>query len=265
MRTRIVGIDCATQDTKIGVSYGDFSDGHLAIVEAFACAKKKTAAEAISSWLRERSEPALLAIDAPLGWPQSLSRELVNHRAGEELRAEPNQMFRRATDRFIKQKTRKTPLDVGANRIARAAHAALGLLRDLRCELDDEIPLAWEWPPAPKVSVIEVYPPATLSAHGLPSSRYKSPPYEVRRNEMVRKLSDIAYIPFDVSRKLLASGAVLDAAVCLLAARDFLSGEAMPPADRAFAEIEGWIWVRQLGQGSVNGGKPQESAANSPD
>jgi predicted RNase H-like nuclease len=78
MRTRLVGIDCATQDTKVGVAYGDFSDGQLAVVEAFACTKEKTAAEAISNWLQELKGPVLLAIDAPLGWPQPLSRVLAN-------------------------------------------------------------------------------------------------------------------------------------------------------------------------------------------
>jgi hypothetical protein len=45
---------------------------------------------------------------------------------------------------------------------------------------------------------------------------------------MIRNLSDIAYIPFDLSRKLAASGDALDAAICLLGAKDVLSGEAMP-------------------------------------
>jgi RNase H-fold protein (predicted Holliday junction resolvase) len=257
MQTRLVGIDCATQDTKIGVAYGDFSDGQLAVLEAFACTKEKTAAEAISNWLQERREPVLLAIDAPLGWPQSLSRVLTNHRAGEELKAEANDMFRRATDHFVKQKTRKAPLEVGADRIARTAHAALCLLRDLRHELKAEIPLAWEWPLVSKVSAIEVYPAATLVAHSLRSTGYKKPLHEVKRNEIIRKLSDIAYIPFDISRKLLASGDALDAAICLLAAKDFLSGEAMRPTDQARAEAEGWIWVREIRRDSHKGKKAQ--------
>jgi hypothetical protein len=35
----------------------------------------------------------------------------------------------------------------------------------------------------------------------------------------------------------------LDAVVCLLAARDFLAGRAMPPSDQIIAEQEGWIWA----------------------
>jgi len=37
---------------------------------------------------------------------------------------------------------------------------------------------------------------------------------------------------------------VLDAAVCVLAAGDFLLGRAMAPENRSQAEREGWIWVR---------------------
>ena len=48
----------------------------------------------------------------------------------------------------------------------------------------------------------------------------------------------------DVLQTMEASADVLDAVVCLLAARDFFLGEAMPPIDRNLAEIEGWIWTR---------------------
>ena len=36
---------------------------------------------------------------------------------------------------------------------------------------------------------------------------------------------------------------LLDAAVCVLAAQDFLTGRAVPPPDRCLAECEGWIWT----------------------
>lgn len=48
----------------------------------------------------------------------------------------------------------------------------------------------------------------------------------------------------DVVKEMEKSADALDAVVCLLAARDFLVGEAMPPVDRNLAEIEGWIWTR---------------------
>jgi len=41
------------------------------------------------------------------------------------------------------------------------------------------------------------------------------------------------------------SADALDAAVCLLAARDFLMGEAMAPENESLARLEGWIWARR--------------------
>ena len=35
----------------------------------------------------------------------------------------------------------------------------------------------------------------------------------------------------------------IDAAVCTLAAADFLSGRAVPPLDHETALVEGWIWA----------------------
>ena len=52
-------------------------------------------------------------------------------------------MFWRTTDVFIQQKLKKTPLDLGADRIARTAYAALAVLGSLRAELGISIPLAW--------------------------------------------------------------------------------------------------------------------------
>src|SRR5204862_1418897 len=78
-----------------------------------------------------RSTSAVLAIDAPLGWPVALARTLFTHRAGERLSSPANDMFRCTTDSFIQRELSKTPLDVGADRIARTAHAALRFLEDL--------------------------------------------------------------------------------------------------------------------------------------
>ena len=243
---RLVGIDCATQDAKIGVAFGTFTNERLTVSEAFACTKEKGAANAISEWLQSGKQPALIAIDAPLGWPKILSRVLATHRAGEELKADAHDMFRRATDVFIKQKTGKTPLDVGADRIARTAHAALCLLRDIRSKLGlERIPLAWEWPPAELISTVEVYPAATLKVHGFRAGGYKKPNQTPERKEIISNLEELIELPPDLLQKLESSADVLDAVVCLLAARDFLTGKAMPPSDRNLAEIEGWIWVRE--------------------
>ncbi len=44
MHVRLVGIDCATQDAKIGVAFGNFRNKTLTVLEAFVCTKEKSAA-----------------------------------------------------------------------------------------------------------------------------------------------------------------------------------------------------------------------------
>jgi hypothetical protein len=78
---------------------------------------------------------------------------------------EPNELFRRATDDDIKLRLGKRPLDVGADRIARTAAAALKLLDRLRRETGRPIPLAWTPDEDPTWRAIEVYPVATRIAH----------------------------------------------------------------------------------------------------
>ena len=79
---------------------------------------------------------------------------------------------------------------------------------------------------------------------GSDSSGYKKRNQIPERKEIIECLQSIGEHPPDVLQKMETSADVLDAVVCLLAARDFLLGEAMPPIDRNLAEIEGWIWTR---------------------
>ncbi|TXL04706.1 hypothetical protein BMR07_11825 [Methylococcaceae bacterium CS1] len=118
------------QANKVGLAHGYLSDGKLIVDKLVKPAKNQSVAEIVSSWIVPGSTQ-LLAIDAPLGWPVSLGQELFNHVAGGILNTEANTLFRRDTDRFIKEKTGKLPLDVGADRIARTAHTALQLLNTI--------------------------------------------------------------------------------------------------------------------------------------
>jgi predicted nuclease with RNAse H fold len=242
MLHRVVGIDCATEDTKIGIALGWVTDGVLEIDRAHLCNKEQSAARTVAGWLKETPEPTLIAVDAPLGWPSALSRDLQIHRAGAALPTDANSLFRRETDRFVKRELGKTPLDVGADRIARTAHAALRLLSDLAAELGAPIPLVWAHTVTDGVGVIEVYPAATLVSHGIRASGYKRPNQTEERKEILRAIAEIAQLPGDLS-SFEASAGALDAAVCLIAALDFLLGHAIPPADQQLAEREGWIWV----------------------
>jgi hypothetical protein len=246
MRTRLIGVDCATDNARVGLARGWYEDDHLTVEDAFPSSKDEPAATQIARWLADEPPPrTLLALDAPLGRPAQLSQELTAHRAGQPINIDPNDMFRRATDRFIQRNVRKTPLSVGADRIARTAHAALRLLGNLRRISGACIPLAWEPNYSAYPAVIEVYPAATLMSHGFQASGYKAQAQTAEREAIIESFRTVATLPEDVST-LRDNADALDAAICLLAAADFLGGASMGPApeDRRLAEQEGWIWAR---------------------
>lgn len=150
-------------------------------------------------------------------------------------------MFRRETDRFIKQRLGQQSLDVGADRIARTAHAALALLEEVRNLTGEAIPLAWGPSFVERVAAIEVYPAATLRAHRIRFSKYKKPAQLRERREIMAALSPL----LTISQTDLAfeQADVLDAIVCVLAGADFQSGKCMSPVDSPSAIREGWIWA----------------------
>lgn len=226
MNASIIGIDCATKPNKVGLALASASGDDFVVDDVSDAAAKKLPAVIVNRWIKARrmdGRPIILALDAPLGWPEPLARELARHRAGEKVDSHPNALFQRRTDQFIRERTGKIPLEVGANLIARTAHAALLFLDDLRKELNEAIPLAWE-PAISGLCAIEVYPAATAKVHGTLDIAGPSGPAH-----------------------LLANGHVQDAMTCALAAHDFLTGYALPPEtgeDRRLARKEGWIWVR---------------------
>jgi hypothetical protein len=243
--TLIIGVDCAVDEANIGLAIGEYRTGTLDVRDFNSCSWKKPAQVIIAERLRGWRARALLAMDVPLGWPTLLSHSLIKHRAGKKIATEPNNMFRRSTDRFIKEKLGKKPLEVGADRIARTAHAALRLLGDLRKCLRIPIPLVWAPASIIGVTAIEVYPAATLLAHNLmPKNGYKRAEQIVQRRELVAHLHFISKLNFVTKTSSLENDAnALDAVVCLLAAKDFQDGRAMPPSNLRLAKREGWIWA----------------------
>jgi hypothetical protein len=184
------------------------------------------------------------ALDAPLGWPADLGRSLHSHKAGAPLQLGPNILFRRETDRVVKASIGKQPLDVGADRIARTAHAALDLLYELRKRTGEAIPLAWTPDIGPGTHAIEVYPGATFAAYGVDTAGYKRKDGHAERRALLTFLSEHMRMPIDL-KLMVDNDDALDAAVCVLAGVDFLNGRAAPPGDLGTAKKEGWIWVRK--------------------
>lgn len=94
---RLIGIDCATDDSKVGVAAGTIESGGPLVHDVRLCTREKSAAITICDWIRWTDVPILLAIDAPLDWPAAMEPTLSTHSAGQEITVAPNTMFRRAT------------------------------------------------------------------------------------------------------------------------------------------------------------------------
>jgi hypothetical protein len=239
----VIGVDCATAAPKVGVARAHFDGGRWRVDEALTASHDRQPAGLLGTWLAQ-TPGALLALDAPLGWPVALGATLAGHAAGEPIAASAATLFTRLTDHAIYRRTGKRPLEVGADRIARTAVATLALLAALRTSTGHPIPLAWDPRRVAAPSAIEVYPAGTLQQHGLPSRGYKEPgaaPRGVIAHWLRARLEPPAGI--DLIR---CDGHLLDALLCVAAGIDFLAGVTLGPGpeEAEVAQREGWIWVR---------------------
>jgi Protein of unknown function (DUF429) len=195
----------------------------------------------VADWLASATN-SLLAIDAPLGWPVDLATSLLHHEAGGDLPTAADLLFHRQTDAEIERRLGKRPLEIGANLIARTAHAALSFLVEVRRLSRMPVPLAWSPSSSAGPRAIEVYPAATLRAHGIQAGEYKRTSELDGRRGLLGRLG--ARVTLPENRQVLEDSAdALDAVVCLIAGADFLEGRAVPPTDLVQARKEGWIWA----------------------
>lgn len=248
----IIGIDCAAQPENVGIAVGRRFRG-VTRIETVRSGKRMGwdglvmhTADLIE---KEASGSVLIALDAPLGWPQALAETLPGHFAGKAPRPTANEMFRRRTDDVVKEKLNKQPLDVGADKIARATHAALRFLDLLREATGLAVSLAWSPGQSTGVSAIEVYPAATLITYGLlPSRSYKQSTKESKneRHILVAGLADIVGLGEAARSEMVAHHDLLDAAVCVIAGVDFAEGNVVEPLSEEMeqARREGWIWFK---------------------
>lgn len=219
----IVAIDCATQHGNTGLCFSTWDGSVLRVTRARVCTHPNDLVDSVAAELADATR-AVIALDAPLGWPAPLADGLRDHRAGQLLRGERRDVFRRTTDRLVEEWSGKRPLEVGANLIARTAHAALAELDAIRTRLSVDIPLAEVTGAPTDIVAIEVYPAVTWIAHerSWPSWFPVSDPNQYDRPLHVR-----------------------DAVLCAVAAVDVLEGRAAAPSgdERAMATREGWIWT----------------------
>lgn len=168
---QIIGIDCAADPRDIGVAVTSKDGETLRVHRVYfgSAGSDRTRsigdlAHAITSNIRAAvGVPTLMAVDAPLGWPIPMGPALVDHRAGGPLSDNPNadRFFRRLTDRFVAEKTGKTPIEIGANLIARVTHTTLLLIDNIAKGLPSAFnrsPLLSSSSIATSIGIIEVYP-----------------------------------------------------------------------------------------------------------
>jgi predicted RNase H-like nuclease len=239
----VIGVDCATDEKKMGLALGSVDNKKTTILRVSVGGKNEPVVDLIEKWLPE-GQPALLALDSPLGWPRKLAQELLDHSAGMPLKVSPDHLFSRLTDHIVKKTIVKRPLEVGADRIARTAHSSLKLLQSLREKTGAAIPLAWEGDDVRETCAIEVYPAATLVARRINVQGYKKRKARDERLKLIELISN--HLEIATSREQLESSSdAIDAVVCVLAASDFLLGKCLQPEpkDEETARKEGWIWV----------------------
>ncbi len=244
MEIKVIGIDCATDPKKVGISLGKYYKGQMELIQTMIATGSQSMYKLICDYIGSEDN-VILAIDAPLGWPIDLGASLANHNAGDVLDIAANDLFRRETDKFVKRVLGKQPLDVGADRIARTAHAALRMLQELRIMTGRDINMAWEPSNLKGIEAIEVYPAATLDCYRIISTGYKDKNKQQIREKILNALKDYIKIPKGTDL-LLNNADALDSAVCLLSAKDFIEGNTYYPEQLGIAQKEGWIWIRNI-------------------
>lgn len=234
---RIIGIDCSTNHNKLGICRATLGTSGLVIEEVNTGTRDPV--DLIHSWIQPN--PVLLAFDAPLGWPDDLGRSLSEHSVGEAISVRGHQLFRRATDRYVKNSIGKQSLDVGADKIARTALWTLSFLKDLGEKLGKPIPLAWSCDYEDPVAAIEVYPAATLMSRRLALPGYKQKENLATRSEILLGLVSDMTVSCNFGN-IVETDDALDSMVCALAGCDFLKNRCVGPEDLELARKESWIW-----------------------
>ena len=214
----------------------------------------------VSDWIHGET-PTVLCVDSPLGWPERMAEALAVHVAGAGIEASADELFRRVTDIDVRRRVGKTPLDVGADRIARTALATLNAIADVqervgRIGRTIHMPTAFENPRhhPETVPLLESYPAGWFASERIVTRGYRPPESTGRRRELLDQVEqrlrsggvELTY-GAEVDRDRFTRRADdLDALMCTLNGVDYLLGRCPPPAvdQQETARREGWIWCK---------------------
>lgn len=258
----VIGWDAAVTPSnnalvRATVTTGDGRDCTVAVTDHVVPTTSAAITDAIVTWSVKDTGPVLLCVDSPLGWPVPLGHRLAEHRAGEPVGSDPEHLFRRDTDRDIRARLGKTPLDIGADRIARTAWSVLDVIGAVRVRgLMVHVPTDYRWlraegrHPSPDALLFESYPAAWCASESVRTSGYRPAEAVARRAELlteVRERVALQRIALDLphgEQSFTRRADDLDALICVLVGVDIVRQLCPPPSDQLRAATEGWIWCK---------------------
>ncbi len=214
----------------------------------------------VSAWIHGET-PTVLCVDSPLGWPERMAEMLAVHVAGAGIDISADHLFRRVTDIDVRRRVGKTPLDVGADRIARTALATLNAMAAVRERVGRigrtiSMPTVCEDPrhhPG-TVALLESYPAGWFASERIVTRGYRPLEATDRRRVLLEQVEqrlrddgvELTY-GAEVDRDRFTRRADdLDALICTLNGVDYLLGRCPSPGadQRETARREGWIWCK---------------------
>jgi hypothetical protein len=265
--TTLIGWDAAVDPRNNALIRGVFHrDGPagkaLSVEDLVRPATRDDLIATLSGWIEDADPSAsvLICADSPLGWPAGLGPVLSSHRAGAGISLDAERLFRRHTDRDIRQRLGKTPLDVGADRIARTAVAVLNVVGEVTASVPtirrptiavDERSLR-DGVSRQGVLLIETYPAGWFASEGITTRGYRPSAGISLRRRLLGEAIDafqrtgIAIRSAVDEESLVERADDLDALVCVFAGVDALRGNAPGPAAAILGDVavEGWIWCK---------------------
>lgn len=241
----IIGIDCSTNPKNVGLACATLNGTQWNAEIAEPQVNEGKVVEKVTDWIKQANGNVLLCLDAPMGWPRTMSDALQGHKAGAPFSddIDRDHFFYRKTDLFVKDTLKKNPLRVGASLIAATAHQALWILGQLN-KLDNvgEIKLILRREElTTKPSAIEVYPAATRLALVKDDGKGE-PVLELLRERVQWLIGKNITIKMPTDRM---TDDARDAVICVFTGMLFLAGKCYEPeeeVDEEALQTEGWIW-----------------------
>ncbi len=241
-RVRTVGVDLGSQPAKTAVCAISWRGDGTARVER---PSRSATDDAVLAACLD-NDVDRVGIDCPLGWPEPFVRAITAHRDGLAWpgRGRPGAVYQRelayrATDRYVRDRTRRLPLTVSADKIGWVAWRCASLLDEL----------AERGQPVNRDGtgrVCEVYPAAALHLWAmLAGPKSKAEVLSGLFDALLERAPGLEFAD-GAEHVCRASAHAFDALVCALVARAVQLGRTLLPEtdeQRNRARSEGWIML----------------------